>query len=176
MKTSKLILLTLIFQFFISTVAANDYLNTIIYMGSGSQINDYKNLNKGTTDSFGFMHQLENSEFILGLDFADEGTKKVSTTGVYNPEAMGFSFNALIGSNLYDNPKWKIDGTVLIGYREVSESCPRSYLGYRCWANRRPSYEYETNYGGVVMLSYKRLSFGVRMTEVSQQALLGFRF
>jgi len=170
-------LLILVFSIFIvNTVSANDDLNTIIYVGSGSQINDSKNLNKGTTDSFGFMHQLENSEVILGLDFADEGTKKVSTTGVYNPEAMGFSFNALIGSNLYDNYEWKIDGTVLIGYREVSESCPRSYIGYRCWANRSPSYEHETNYGGVVMLSYKRLSFGIRMTEVSQQALLGFRF
>ena len=158
-----------------SSASAADQ-NTIIYVGSGSQINDSKNLNKGTPDSIGFMHQLENSEVILGLDFADEGTRLVSNTWVYNPEAMGFSLNVLIGSNLYDNSEWKIDGAVLVGFREISDTCPRSYIGFRCYANRPASSKHETNYGGVVMLSYNRFSFGVRMTEVSQQALLGFRF
>ena len=172
----KNLLIVVISIFIVNSASANDDFNTVIYVGSGSQINDSKNLNKDTTGSIGFTHQLENSEVILGLDFAEEGTKLTSTTGVYNPEAIGFSFNALIGSNLYDNSEWKIDGMALIGYREISETCPRSYIGFRCWAGRSPSYEHEINYGGLVMLSYDRFSFGVRMTEVSQQALLGFRY
>ena len=172
----KNLLIAVISIFIISSASANDDQNTIIYVGSGSQINDSKNLNKGTPGSIGFMHQLENSEVIFGLDFADEGTRLVSNTWVYNPEAMGFSLNYLIGSNLYDNSEWKIDGAVLVGFREISATCPRSYLGFRCYANRREGTEHETNYGGGVMLSYNRLSFGVRITEVSQQTLLGFRF
>jgi hypothetical protein len=172
----KNLLIAVISIFIISSASAAADQNTIIYVGSGSQINDSKNLNKGTPGSIGFMHQLENSEVILGLDTAGEGTMLVSNTWVYNPEAMGLSFNGLIGSNLYDNSEWKIDGAVLVGFRELSDSCPRSFIGFRCYANRPALIKYETNYGGVVMLSYNSFSFGVRMTEVSQQALLGFRF
>lgn len=156
----------------------NEEYRTIAYYGQGSQINDSKNPNTDTPFSIGFMTQssLKDSNLILGIDFAEEGTKLTSVTGIYNPEDIGFSLNLLIGSNLYDKNNWKVDGTYLIGFREISETCPSSYLGFRCWANLAADAEYKINYGGVVMVSYDKFSVGTRITGVSKQVLAGYRF
>ena len=55
-------------------------------------------------------------------------------------------------------------------------TCPKSYLGYQCYADRDPDKEYTVNYGVMATYSYKRAVFGVRATGESVQLLIGTRF
>jgi hypothetical protein len=112
----------------------------------------------------------------LGFDIAGEGTKLDSTYGRVNNVAQALSFNALIGTKLASVGSVRVDVAGLVGARQKSQSCPASYLGYQCYADRAPDVVYTLNYGAVVTLGYRRLLVGARVTGESTQAMLGIRF
>ena len=112
---------------------------------------------------------------VYGLDLAGEGTMLDSTFG-QDSLSQALSFNFLLGSNLYDNGTIRVDAAGILGIRETFADCPDSFLGFQCYADTPPSTEYDVNYGALLTVSYERVSFGVRITGESTQAVLGLKF
>ena len=105
-----------------------------------------------------------------------EGTRLDSHWGTNNNVNQATSFNILLGKNLAKVEDLRFAGAAIIGLREASKDCPRSYLGYQCYADTRPETKYDLNYGILLTMLYKRLMVGIRATGESTQALIGFGF
>lgn len=149
----------------------------IVYGGSGYSTDDVKPTSSDPSMAFGFVGvDLGDSKLVVGMDVAKEGTKLDSTYGQVNSPKRAVSYNLLIGSNLTKFNEINIDAALIAGFREESDSCPRSYLGYRCYADQAPDSTYVLNYGAAFFASYHNLMVGARITDASTQALVGFRF
>lgn len=160
---------------FLSAASVNA--DVIVYGGSGYSTDDVKPTSSDSSMALGFVGvDLGDSKLVLGMDFAKEGTKLDSTYGQVNSPERAVSYNLLIGSNLTTLSEISLDAALIAGFREESDSCPRSYLGYRCYADQAPDSTYVVNYGAAFFASYRSLMVGARITDASTQALVGFRF
>ena len=149
----------------------------VIFGGIGSADNENVNKSDDTPWSFGYLYRGdEYSKFFLGLDIAGEGTSLDNTSGNVNEINQGFSFNLLVGRPLNFSKNWQAGVGVLLGARETGESCPDSYLGYRCYADEDPETDYDFNYGAVFHLIYKHALIGLRASGESTQLLFGVVF
>lgn len=156
---------------------AQDDGQNVIYFGAGSA----KNGNPTTTSnkepmSIGYLRLSNASSTVWGIDVAGEGTMLDSTWGQNNAVKQATSFNALIGKNIGKTANSRYDAALIVGMREETSKCPRSYLGYQCYANSEPKTTYGFNYGLALTWTYNSLMLGVRATGESTQAMLGIRF
>lgn len=149
---------------------------TTIYVSGGQAITDDPLKNDSMPFAFGIMHQNPASKLIVGLDIGFEGTMIDSTYNQDEALSQGTSFNVLVGGNLIDNGGFKTDAALLLGMRQSVVDCPNSYLGYACYADTDPDYEYEANFGAVITVSMNKTVLGLRATGESTQLLLGLRF
>lgn len=125
--------------------------------------------------SVGWLHTEKVSPLVLGLDYSQEGVRYDITWGQRSIRRSN-SYNVLIGAKVADNGVVQLNAAAVIGTREANTSCPASYLGYRCYANQDPDVKYKFNYGGMLTLSYRTIMVGVRVTDVSNQMVVGLRF
>ncbi|MTE00945.1 hypothetical protein GIY56_11630 [Paracoccus sp. YIM 132242] len=146
------------------------------YIGGGKARTDDAFDNDDTPFSLGFMHQLAGRKLILGGDLGQEGTMLDSTWGQDQAVEQATSYNLLAGANVVDNGRFRTDVALLLGVREDTKDCPRSYLGFQCYADSDPETDYKGNFGAVLTVSFDRLTLGVRATGESTQVLAGLRF
>lgn len=145
---------------------ANENGERVMYVGSGSATTG-----SDKTYSIGFMKISNTNERQWGADISAEGT--MFHNG--RPETAN-SVNLLVGSNFGKSDFGRFDGALLLGMRGKTSDCPKSYIGYRCYADGDPAVKFGLNYGVVMTWSYKSILVGIRATGESKQALLGFRF
>lgn len=158
-----------------SITFAADNGENVIYLGGGKSAKD--DLPKSDTAmNFGYLRLNNANDNVFGFDIAQEGTKLDSTWGQYNAVKSGTSYNVILGRNIARNDSYRFDAGVILGMREKSEDCPSSYLGYQCYADQDPNIEYAFNYGLLATISYKSVTFGLRATGASTQAIIGIRF
>lgn len=138
----------------------------VMYVGSGSATTG-----NDKAYSIGFMKISNSNERQWGADVSAEGT--MFHNG--RPETAN-SVNLLLGSNFAKTDFGRVDAAFLVGMRGKTSDCPKSNLGYRCYADGDPSVKFGLNYGVVMTWSYKSILVGLRATGESKQALLGFRF
>lgn len=151
--------------------------NNVIYGGAGASIGEAAPNNKSQTPfSIGYLRTSETRSIVWGFDAGLEGVKLDSTWQQTNAVKQGVSINVLLGAKLAGNDTVRLDVAALAGARQVTASCPRSYLGYQCYANSAPNVGYGFNYGAVAALSFRRVMVGARVTGESAQGLIGFRF
>lgn len=125
--------------------------------------------------AIGFLHQRQSSNLVFGFDIAGEGTMLDSTWGGEELR-QAVSFNLLLGGNVAQSDRFRLDAAVLVGMRETFADCPDSYLGYQCYADTAPDTEYDVNFGALVGVSFDSVMLGLRATGESTQAVVGFRF
>lgn len=125
----------------------------------------------------GFVWNRRVSTLAAGVDFGIEGEREDLTHGGESTEE-GFSFNLLAGINPFKDKNRSAAFFGLVGFRSYKTTCPtgQSYLGYQCYADYDPENHYKINYGGVVMVYFKRIAVGARITGESQTALLGWNW
>jgi len=161
---------TILFSFLIAGMLniakADENGDRVMYVGSGSA-------STGTDKAYsiGFMKISNINERQWGADVSAEGT--MFHNG--RPETAN-SVNLLVGSNFAKTDFGRLDAALLVGMRGKTSDCPKSNLGYRCYADGDPSVKFGLNYGVVMTWSYKSILVGLRATGESKQALLGFRF
>jgi len=163
-------------QVFSENVESSNYLNHVIFGGVGFAGQSELDKSNDTPWSVGYMYNSEHNNAFLGIDIAGEGTSLDNTSGQNNHVTQGLSFNMLAGKNLHFNQDWRAGVGVLLGARQTGESCPDSYLGYRCYADEKPDTSYDFNYGGLLHVTYKRVLAGARVTPESYQVILGLAF
>ncbi len=112
---------------------------------------------------------------VFGFDIAGEGEMLDSTFGS-NALKQAYSFNAVLGGNLYWSEDMRTDLSAIIGFRESVKDCPDSFIGFQCYADRDPETEYELNYGAMLTITFDHALIGLRVTEQSAQALIGISF
>jgi hypothetical protein len=142
-----------------------------VYVGGGksSSSND-------TAVTLGIMFIPRTDSLIWGADISREGAKLDSTWGRDNESNAATSFNLLVGKSFSVLDNFHADVVPILGARETAESCPRSYLGYKCYADSTPDTKYTFNSGLGVFFSQNKLLLGVRATSVSSQLLIGTKF
>jgi len=145
--------------------------NVAAYVGGGKSKS-----NTDTPFTLGFLVLPNSQGYLWGADFSKEGTKLDSTWGQSNQTNSASSYNLLFGKNLMFLDNSRIDIAFLFGARESAESCPRSYLGYKCYADRQSDTKYEFNSGLGLFWSQNKMLFGIRATTVSTQLLIGAKF
>lgn len=159
-----------------SSVWANENGENLIYFGSGSSKNNSSQTTSKTPFSLGYLRISNTTDFVWGVDFAKEGTKLDSTWGQTNAIKQAASYNLLIGKKLGKGETSRFDAAFLLGMREATSECPKSYLGYQCYANAEPKTTYKTNYGAVLTWTYQSFMLGVRAGSESTQMMVGYRF
>lgn len=159
-----------------SSVFAQKIPTNILYVGSGVSVDKSVFATKDRPYSIGYISTYEDSSAVWGIDLAQEGTELNSTWGQKNSITSGTSINLLIGRNISQDQNYRLDVALLAGARSKSQECPKSYLGFQCYADAKPDVSYAFNYGAVIALSYKNFTIGTRLTAESRQLLLGFRF
>mgnify|MGYP001397004493 CR=1 FL=1 len=72
----------------------------------------------------------------------------------------------------------KATSNFLIGFRDERAYCTNgdSYLGYACYADADPSFDNTGLFGGLFIISNQSLSLGLRLTDVSQQLIIGYNY
>ena len=163
-------------QVFSENEESSKYLDHVIFGGVGVSGQSELDKSNDTPWSVGYMYNSEHNNIFGGIDIAGEGTSLDSTSGKYNQVTQGLSFNMLAGKNLNFNQDWRAGIGVLLGVRQTAESCPDSYLGYRCYADQKPDTNYDFNYGGLFHVTYKQVLVGARVTPESYQVILGLAF
>ncbi len=163
-------------QVFSENVESSKYLAHVIFGGVGVSGQSGLDKSSDTPWSVGYMYNSEHNNTFWGIDIAGEGTSLDNTSGKYNQVTQGLSFNVLAGKNLNFNQDWRAGIGVLLGASQTAESCPDSYLGFRCYADREPDTSYDFNYGGLLHVTYKRVLAGARVTPESYQVILGLAF
>ena len=114
---------------------------------------------------------------VIGFDIAGEGTMLDSTYGGYDDLAQGTSYNFLYGADISQSKNDKIHIGLIFGFIETEADCPDSYIGYQCYADAEPDYEYDFNGGGFLNYSINQsLNLGLRATSNSTQVTFGFKF
>lgn len=158
-----------------SVATAQSTAETIFYFGGGVN-NDGATVETDETPFvLGILAAPAGSPLLFGLDIAAEGEMLDSTFGS-DTIRQSFSFNGLVGTNLYQSQSVRTDASLIVGLRESFADCPDSFLGYQCYADEAPDTEYEFSYGALVTVSFDSVTIGVRATEVSTQAIVGFSF
>lgn len=147
----------------------------LVYFGGGTSFESDEMVADGTPISFGIASAASNGGTIVGFDFGREGEMLDSTFGG-DSFRMATSYNLLVGGNLYSGTSVRADAMLLIGARETFADCPDSFLGFQCYADAEPDVEYDLNLGAVVMTTFDGMGLGVRVTQQSAQAVVGFRF
>ena len=106
-----------------------------------------------------------------------KGTGEDLTSGGERTEE-GFSFNLLAGINPFKDKDRSASFFGLLGSRSYKTTCPsgQSFLGYQCYADYEAENHYKVNYGGGIMIYFKRLAIGARITGESQTAILGWNW
>jgi hypothetical protein len=168
-KLSTLIFLSL--SVVASPVMADNSLENVIYVGGGSAKEDSYGNTGGSPATLGYMRQSSTKDFVWGADISGEGP--MYHNGVATKST---SFNILLGKNFIKTESGRLDAGFLLGMREKSSSCPRSYLGYSCYADADPSVKYTGNFGGIVTWTQNKFMIGARATGQSNQIILGLRF
>ncbi|WP_052701063.1 hypothetical protein [Loktanella sp. S4079] len=156
-------------------VQAQSLSSSVLYVGVGKAINLEADEIDDTPFSIGFMHLAEPGAVNFGFDLGIEGTMLDSTYGGNNLE-QAMSANVLVGTNVYRDRNIRGDVAVLAGLREKVADCPDSSVGYQCYADIDPEYDFHFNYGAVVTVSFDAIALGVRVTEKSSQVLIGAQF
>jgi hypothetical protein len=160
-----------------TTAFADESGENVIYFGAGPAKSSNSFNNSGDNSlSLGYLRLSNSSDMVWGVDFSGEGTMRDSTGNNYNTVQQATSFNFLIGRNLIRNESSRFDTALIVGMREKTSECPKSYLGYQCYADTDPNKSYGLNYGLALTWTYKSVMLGVRATGESTQALLGLRF
>lgn len=159
----------------IATAEESEGGTRIVYVGSGAAAKDDVTKSTEAPRSFGFLSVSNESDTVWGLDFSGEGTK-LESNGTRTTVKQGWSYNLVLGKNLTKAENTRLDAAFLLGMRTTSSTCPKSYLGYQCYADEPPKNSYGFNYGVLATMTYKRVMFGLRATGESAQALIGFRF
>jgi hypothetical protein len=152
-------------------VMANNNLENVIYVGSGSAKEDSYGNTGGSPATLGYIRQSNAKDFVWGVDVSGEGP--MYHNGM---PTKSTSFNIMLGNNFHKTEGGRLDAGFLIGMREKSSSCPRSYLGYSCYADTDPSVKYTGNFGGVITWTQNKFMIGARVTGQSKQVILGLRF
>jgi len=151
----------------------------IIYVGgSGSSKNTNTTAENINPFSVGYLRVSNSSNIVWGFDVSGEGTMLDSTYG-RNYLKQARSYNLLIGNNLIKTDNSRIDAVLIAGLRETALSCPGSsisYLGYQCYADKKPDTSTTFNFGAALTLAYKSFMLGARLTSESKQVLFGYRF
>ena len=160
MKNIKLKLNFLIILFLYCTVATAESQTTeesqvtkerqsLFYVGIGSKDDSSIRYIKSVKLpwSLGYLQHQENSKTSWGVDIANEGTMLDSRHGMDDAMGRGLSYNLLAATNLSDSSNWRFDLGIILGLRETAVDCPESYIGYQCYADESPDYEYGFNYG-----------------------------
>ena len=171
---TKLIVLSTVLLFN-ATANANENGNTIVYIGAGSNTGDKPTTGTSTPFTIGFLN-LSSGERIWGLDIAGEGVVIDSTWGMNKALTQSSSLNLIFGKPLNTSMNSRLDGGLLVGMRRKTSDCPRSSLGYQCYADSSPNTTYDLNYGGLITWTSNSLMLGVRLTGASSQLLVGYRF
>jgi hypothetical protein len=171
-KVSILILAAL----FSASAYANEERENIIFLGAGPAEKGNILKNSDPPFSVGYIRSTKGSETVWGFDISGEGTMLDSTWGQSRALSQGTSYNFLYGKNLTKSTSFRFDALLLVGLREKVAECPRSYIGYQCYANTQPDTSYAGNVGAIAAISYERITLGFRVTAESKQALIGFRF
>lgn len=148
--------------------------SNIIYGGFGPKSDNVLEDNF-TPFVVGSLMLSDTSTMVVGFDLAGEGTVLDSTWGGNNLD-QALSVNLLIGRNIFWRSNMRIDGAVILGFRETFSDCPDSFLGYQCYAGTPPETEYDWNYGVLVTMSLEQFTIGVRVTGESTQVIAGIRF
>ena len=145
--------------------------NGLIYIGLGSA--DDSDIVGEEPWSVGFIFRDTNSSY--GFDIGGEGVMLDGTYGIDSIE-QAISYNLLGGMKISGDSNWRTDLGILIGIVEQSAECPRSYVGYQCYADYPAEYEYTFNYGLMLHTTYDRVTFGIRATGESTQIIFGINF
>ena len=174
-KAIKTAMLSIVITSSTLSYASNNGEN-VIFIGYGPAKSSEPYESDSDPISLGYLKLYNENNAVLGFDISREGTKLDSTWGQENDITHAFSLNFLLGTNLTRGENSRFDAAVLLGIRNDESSCPPSYLGYQCYADREPDNEYAFNYGGILTFSYKNFMLGVRATGESTQALFGYRF
>lgn len=150
---------------------ANPSGENIFYLGAGKSVNgEFGDKGKGA-GTIGFLKLNSSSGALFGGDIGIEGTSYHNGT----PES-GASLNLLIGRNFSRTDTGRFDGAFLIGGRRKETTCPKSYLGYRCYADSDPDTSYAVNFGAALFYTQQSFTAGIRITGESRQVILGFRY
>lgn len=160
---------------FTAVSSADDNTSHAIYLGGGSSSNSLDSASNKSAFSIGYLNLSSARDVVWGVDISGEGNKYDSTWG-YDSIQQATSYNFLIGRNISRTENSRFDAAVIMGIREDSSSCPRSYIGFQCYADQSPDISYAFNYGLALTWSYKSLLLGVRATGESTQAMIGVRF
>jgi hypothetical protein len=159
-----------------ATVNADENGPNIVYLGVGAAKSGTSYDSNKAPISIGYLNIANPSGTVWGGDISGEGTMLDSTWGQNKAVNQATSFNFIFGKNISKTEDYRFDGSLLIGIREKTSDCPKSYLGYQCYAASTPSTSYGVNYGLVLALTYKQIMLGVLATGESTQGLLGLRF
>jgi len=172
---SKVLMACLISACGTASVYAADSSPSVMYVGAGSAKTGSATVSDATPMSIGFILDGKERDSVVGFDIAREGTLLDSTWRRTNAVSDGYSFNLLFGRNLTRTENSRIDVALLVGFRKETQSCPRSYLGYQCYADLEPDEGYAFNYGAVLAWTYRNVMVGVRGTGESKQVLIGVK-
>ena len=145
------------------------------YLGAGTNNESEVTETDDTPFSFGFVGSPQGSSAVFGIDMAWEGEMLDSTFGS-DSIRQALSINGVVGAKLYDSQNVTLSAAAIIGFRESFADCPDSFLGFQCYADSEPDTEYDLNLGALVLTTFDSVSVGVRVTQVSTQAVLGFSF
>lgn len=146
-----------------------------IYAGTGAANEEADLLIDDAPFVVGVLFYRPGQTLVFGADIAAEGEMLDSTFGSESLR-QAYSFNALIGGNLYQTDTFRSDLSVIIGARETFADCPDSFLGFQCYADAPPTTEYTANYGLMLSFAWDLALFGVRVTDQSTQAVIGLAF
>ena len=150
--------------------------SNVFYVGFGSSSGG-DNENNDMPWSLGILHNSPTSDRVYGFDISGEGTMLDSTYGGNDDLSQGFSFNFLYGFDISQNKNGKLSAGAILGFIETEADCPDSYLGYQCYADTKPDYEYSFNGGGFLNYSLNEsVNLGLRATSNSTQLTFGFKF
>lgn len=155
----------------VTPAMANNNLENVIYVGGGSAKEDSYGNTGGSPATLGYIRQSNIKYFVWGVDISGEGPMYHNSM-----PKKSTSFNIIFGNNFHKTESGRLDAGFLIGMREKSSSCPRSYLGYSCYADADPSVKYTGNFGGIITWTQNKFMIGARVTDQSKQVILGLRF
>jgi hypothetical protein len=158
-------------------IAAQTLPENVFYVGGGhSAESTAYPVRPDQPATLGFLRMAQPADTVWGMDFAKEGSMVDRSWGQDNVLKPGRSLNLLVGKNLQSTDTSRIDLMLVAGVREATASCVRSQAGYQCRNNAQLDHNYQFNYGALLTVGFDRVLLGVRLTSVSQQLVVGWRF
>lgn len=158
-------------------VAAQTLPENVLYLGGGqSGESTAYPVSPKQPATIGFLRLAQPADVVWGMDFAQEGSMVDTSWGQAQVLKTGRSFNALVGKNLRQDGASRVDLMLIAGLREATATCVRSPAGYQCRNNAQLDHAYRFNYGAALTVSFEHVLLGLRLTSVSQQLIVGWRF